>query len=113
MSMRFCPPVTKLNVPMLPVRIGTGFSESGVWAAIWAAKSRDNSARPDRVSPRGRGDAALFQQYGKSDPSQTVDGIVFHGRWAGERHDGNFRVRWYREGKLFRIGASPIAGRSV
>jgi hypothetical protein len=84
-SIKFWPAVTKLKVPAFPVRMGTGFSDSEVWAAIFAGttnaakRSRQNTTRLDRALPCQRGLAVFLPRYSKRNPSYALSGIVFHG----------------------------------
>jgi hypothetical protein len=65
--------------------MGTGFSDSGVWAGIFAGainaakSSRQNTTRPNRPLPCQRGHAVFLPRYSKRNPSYALSGIVFHG----------------------------------
>jgi hypothetical protein len=68
MSIRLCPPVTKLKAPAFPLRMGTGFSVSGVCAAVQAELSRrmKNSIAIGRAFLCRHRDAIFLHRYSKT-----------------------------------------------
>lgn len=78
LSIRFCPPVTKLNVPILPLRIGTGFSASGVWATLHRAARIDRHSANTCQADRCRHRHAVFPCFcDKMNSTATLEWIVF------------------------------------
>jgi len=112
-SIRFCPAVTKLKVPTLPVRIGTGLSVSDDWADAHAGNSsRSNATRPGSELPCRRRDAVFLHRYNKGNPSQPLAGIVF--QWHSEgnitevtfvSHSVGISVSW---GAVSQIVSGPV-----
>jgi len=91
-SIRFWTGCDKAERPSVAVRMGTGFSESEVWAAIDAGtRSRRNSAMPDRALPRRRRNA-VFLLDTTLEPQLTLEGIVLSVSGRGEHHGGNLRI---------------------
>jgi hypothetical protein len=74
--MRFCPPVTKLNVPTLPVRMGIGLSLCSCAGDHGGSDRKKSGRMTERRVLRRRADAVSWNKYGTAKPHQSYGGIV-------------------------------------